>query len=101
LDAAFAARTRFGEPIAHGLLGLAVAGGFLSNAGVVDGTAVALLEVGWRFVGPVKFGDTINAEIRVAETRETANPEHGTVRFEFEVVNRRNETFSAARRLLW
>src|SRR5689334_10708257 len=71
-DARFAADSRFGERIAHGLLGLAIAGGFLSRVGVIDGSAVALLEVAWKFRAPVRFGDTLTAAITVAETRETS-----------------------------
>lgn len=91
LDATFAARTRFGERIAHGLLGLAMAGGFLSRADVIDGTAVALLGVEWRFTGPVRIGDTVRARIRVADTRETTDPSRGIVAFGFELVNQRDE----------
>jgi acyl dehydratase len=90
-DAEFAKESRFGERIAHGLLGLSICGGFLSRVGVIDGTAVALLGVEWRFRGPVLFGDTVKAEIQVAEKRETRNPDQGIVRFGFVLSNQRDE----------
>ena len=90
-DAVFAADSRFGERIAHGLLGLAIAGGFLSRVGVIDGSAVALLDVSWRFRAPVRFGDTLAARIVVAETRETSSADAGVVRFAFEVTNQAGE----------
>ena len=92
LDAVHAASTRFGSRIAHGLLGLAVAGGLLSRVGVIDGTATALLGVAWRFVAPVRIGDTISAVITVAEARETSNPRYGIVTFAFLIANERAET---------
>jgi len=90
-DAVFAAAGRFGRPIAHGLLGLAVAGGFLSRVGVIDGTAVALLDVGWSFRAPIYPGDTIAATIRVEETREISDPTRGIVTFGFELTDQRDE----------
>jgi acyl dehydratase len=90
-DAEFAAGTMFGERIAHGLLGLAAAGGFLSRVGVVDGTAIALLGVEWAFRGPIRFGDTVRAEITVRDARPTANGTRGIVTFAFRLVNHREE----------
>ena len=86
-DAVFAGQTPFGERIAHGLLGLAIAGGFLSRVGVVDGTAVALLGVNWSFRAAVRFGDTLAACVRVAETRPTSDASRGIVTFEFRLSN--------------
>jgi len=86
-DATFAADSRFGERIAHGLLGLAAAGGFLSRAGVIDGTAVALLDVDWHFRAPIRFNDTIAATITAASKRETSNPTAGVVTFAFTLTN--------------
>lgn len=86
-DAVFAAATQFGEPIAHGLLGLAASGGFLSRVGVIDGTAVALLGIEWKFRAPIRFGDTIAAEIEVASKREVTNPGHGIVVFAIRIHN--------------
>jgi acyl dehydratase len=86
-DAVFAAESRFGERIAHGLLGLAAAGGFLSRAGVVDGTAVALLDVSWSFRAPIRFGDTIAAAITVTGKREVSDPTAGIVTFGLRLTN--------------
>jgi acyl dehydratase len=90
-DAVFAADSRFGERIAHGLLGLSAAGGFLSRAGVIDGTAVALLDVNWHFRAPIRFGDTIASVITVASKRETSNPSAGIVTFAFALTNQSGE----------
>jgi acyl dehydratase len=98
-DEAFAAESAFGERIAHGLLGLAIAGGFLSRAGVVDGTAVALLGVTWRFRGPVRFGDTLAGHIRVADTRPTSDGANGIVTFDFELTNQRDEVVQSGQQV--
>ena len=50
----------FGRPVAHGLLGLAIASGLMSQAPRLDTLAfLAILE--WRFHHPILFGDTIHA----------------------------------------
>lgn len=90
-DAVFAAASPFGEPIAHGLLGLAAAGGFLSRVGVVDGTAIALLGVEWSFRAPIRFGDTVAAEITVGSKREVSDPARGLVVFCFRLTNQDDE----------
>jgi acyl dehydratase len=90
-DAVFAADSRFGERIAHGLLGLAAAGGFLSRVGVVDGTAVALLDVSWSFRAPIRFGDTIAATITVVGKREVSDPATGIVTFGFRLTDQSGE----------
>jgi acyl dehydratase len=87
VDAAFAATTRFGERIAHGLLGLALAGGFLSRVGLIDGTAVALLDVSWKFTAPILIGDTIKATITVTDKRETSSHQQGIIEFSFVLSN--------------
>ena len=80
--------TPFGEPIAHGPLVYAIAGGLWHTAGVNDGTLLALLGVDeWRLVAPVKHGDTIYLVANVAAKRETSKPDRGVVVFERRIVN--------------
>lgn len=60
----------FGKPVAHGLLGLALAAGLASNAPRVDTIAfLAILE--WKFLLPIAFGDTL----RVISTIEAIQPQ--------------------------
>lgn len=84
-DAAFAAQTPFGERIAHGMLGLAMSGGMLSRAGVIEGTAL-FLGIEWRFKGPIRLGDTVYSVIRVGSTRLLEDGKRGIVEFDFEMV---------------
>jgi acyl dehydratase len=95
-DSELSARLPFGERIAHGLLGLAMSGGFLSRVDVIEGTAL-LLGVEWRFKAPVRFGDTIAAVIRVASTRLLSDGQRGIVEFEFAINNQRDELVQEGR----
>lgn len=85
VDAEFAATMPFGERIAHGLLGLAMSGGFLSRTGVIEGTAL-FLGLEWRFKAPVLFGDTIAAKITVDGIRVLADKQRGIVDFDFVIT---------------
>jgi acyl dehydratase len=91
VDAEFARATPFGERIAHGLLGLAIASGLVSRTGAIEGTALAFLATEWRFTAPIKLGDTITVRSRVADRRETSKPDRGIVTFSVQVVNQRGE----------
>ncbi len=91
MDRVFAAETQFGEPIAHGLLGLSIVSGLMHQTGVINGTIIAFLGLTWRFTGPVKFGDTIAAEMRVRAVKETSKPDRGVVTLAFTVTNQRQE----------
>jgi acyl dehydratase len=79
--------TPFGEPIAHGPLIYAMAGGLWHAAGVNDGTILAMLGVDeWRLVSPVKHGDTIHLVARVADKKETSKADRGVVVFDRRIV---------------
>lgn len=86
-DAEFASRTRYGQPIAHGLLTAAVASGLLFSAGIIDDDVEALVEVTLRFVGPVFGGDELRDSTRLVESRTTRSG--GTIeRHESELTGR-------------
>ena len=69
-DAAFAAKTQFGQRIAHGLLGLSLATGLVMRTGLLEGTVLAFREINeWKFAKPFYIGDTIYAELTVTETK--------------------------------
>ena len=80
----------FGERIAHGLLGLSIQQGLLDR--VVPGQFTGpLAAVKWKFKGPIKIGDTIRVEARIAAQKDGAGPSHGLVTVERRVVNQRGE----------
>jgi acyl dehydratase len=91
LDQASAPGAPSTGPIAHGALGVAFGTGLVSQLGLTAGTLIALLELRWRFLAPVRPGDTIQARVRVVERRTTSRPERGIVRLAVDLRNQRNE----------
>jgi acyl dehydratase len=45
----------------------------------------------WKFSGPIRFGDTIHAVIRIASKRETSKPDRGIMIQTIQVINQRGE----------
>lgn len=97
-DAEFAQTTRFGERIAHGVLGVSLCLGLMSRIGVFDGSAVALLGIdGWRFRLPVLIGDTVHCRITILGTRRTSSGTTGVLQRRFELLNQRGEVVQDGR----
>jgi len=61
MDDLFAAESGFKGRIAHGPMIVGMAFGLASRADVMDGTILALLEIGGSSSKPVHPGDTISA----------------------------------------
>jgi 3-hydroxybutyryl-CoA dehydratase len=86
VDHSAAESNPFGRPVAHGLLGLAIASGLISQAPRVDTLAfLAILE--WTFHRPILFGDTIHALSKVEELRPHASGRRGVVTWHRRVIN--------------
>lgn len=91
-DAEFSGAGRFGERIAHGLLGVSLCLGLISRTGAFEGSAVALLGIDdWRFRAPVKIGDTVRCGVRIVGTRLTSKGDTGVVARHFTLLNQRDE----------
>lgn len=85
-----AAAGPFGRPIAHGLLGIAVASGLASHAPPMA-TIAFLRIVEWRFVAPIFFGDTIEVISEVAKLEPHPRGRRGTVTWKRTLINQRGE----------
>jgi 3-hydroxybutyryl-CoA dehydratase len=98
-DAEWAAAGPFGERIAHGLLVVALASGLVPFD---PGRVVALRRVcDATFKRPVRFGDTLRVEGRIAELG-AGSDEAGLVTFAWNVVNQDGRTVCRARvDVLW
>lgn len=84
-----AAESLFGGLVAHGLLVVGITFGLLGRGGQFDGTLLAHLGIGeWRFLHPVRPGDTIRARQRVAAIRRRSdNEESGILTLDIEILN--------------
>lgn len=87
-DAEHSAGGRFGQPIAHGVLGLSIAMGLASRLGIFERCSIALLGIDeWTFTHPVAVGDTIRCTIRIAGARATSNGKSGVLERVFALTN--------------
>ncbi|CAB3895485.1 MaoC family dehydratase [Achromobacter anxifer] len=99
LDAEYAKTTEFGRPLMNSAFTLGLMVG-ISVGDTTLGTTVGNL--GWdevRFPLPVFAGDTLRAESRVLELRDSkSRPANGIVIFEHLAYNQRNELVASCRR---
>ena len=68
LDEEYAAGTRFGRRIAHGMLGASLISAVLANE--LPGRGTVYLSQTLRFTAPVFLGDTVTARVTVKAVRE-------------------------------
>jgi acyl dehydratase len=88
IDHEYAQRTPFGKPIAHGLLGLAVASGLGTHAPRVE--TIAFLQIlEWKFLEPIHFGDTVHLLTRVESIEPRGAGRRGVVTWSRRLVNQR------------
>ncbi len=99
LDREWAARSQFGERVAHGMLVLAYAFGLVPLSAEHVLAVRRLQDV--SFARPVRIGDTIRVRCRVRELRPV-DDSMGLVIAGWEVVNQSDElAMRAAVELLW
>ena len=91
-DIEFAAKTAFGQRIAHGMCGLASASGCINRSGLIEGTTVAFRGIKeWSFKNPIFINDTIYVKIKVKDNQERKKPDRGLISFWLSVINQREE----------
>jgi 3-hydroxybutyryl-CoA dehydratase len=91
-DDAYAAKTRFGKRLAHGLLVMSMTAlGATPMSGQIEDAMVAFVEQGARFLKPVFVGDTLISRFEVGTI--DPKPARGTalVRFNVSLMNDRSE----------
>jgi len=98
-DAVWAGESSFGERIAHGLLVISLAGGLVPFD---PERVIALRRFGdVVFKRPVKLGDTLRVQGRVADVAEVSD-EAGLVTLAWNIVNQDERTVCRARvEVLW
>jgi acyl dehydratase len=67
-DEAAARQTRFGEIVVQGGVTTAILNAVVAED--LPGPGTVFLQVNWRFLAPVRPGDTITGEVEVTEVRE-------------------------------
>ncbi|KJS22345.1 MAG: hypothetical protein VR72_06635 [Clostridiaceae bacterium BRH_c20a] len=84
----FGKNTPFGKRIVHGLLGLAISHGLLFRLGILEGTAIAFLNVeSWQFKAPIFFGDTIHVKVMVEDKKASSSkPDRGVIKLYIQIV---------------
>jgi len=73
------------------MLIVSIATGQANQLGLFEGTSLALLSMGIKFTGAVKFGDTVHTVIKVLEKKETSKPDRGVVTFDVRTYNQKGE----------
>lgn len=94
VDPGFAARSRFGGTVLHGVITSALMSAPFGN--LVAGTAVGYLEHGCRFLAPVRAGDVLRIAWRVLEVVPKPALGAGIVTAECEARNQRGELVATA-----
>jgi len=93
VDKEFAAKSSFGERLAHGPLIFALAVGLVSISGYGADSVIAWLGADkMRMTGPVKIGDTIRVNTEVLSHKTTRDPSRGIQTWRYTVTNQNDET---------
>jgi len=85
-DATFAAKTPFGQRIAHGMLSASISTGLGQTLGIFEGTTLALMSQTFDYKGPVFFGDTIHLRLTVESVKPSSKGGKGVVHFRSDIL---------------
>lgn len=104
-DDAFAAKTRFGKRLAHGLLLVSMSAlGATPMSGRLEEAMVAFVEQSFRFLKPVFIGDDVRSRFEIAEIDRKPNGSAAAVSFNVSLINQNGEVVMEGRHaylLLW
>ncbi|WP_050463318.1 MaoC/PaaZ C-terminal domain-containing protein [Herbaspirillum autotrophicum] len=84
----FAKKTRYGERVVHGVLGIAVSTGMLHELGIFEKSVIAMLGFrNWNFLAPLLVGDTIHLELRITSVEPGKSGRSGKLGRLFRLIN--------------
>lgn len=87
-DVEFAKKTRYGERVVHGVLGIAVSTGMLHELGIFEKSVIAMLGFrNWNFLAPLLVGDTIHLELRITSVEPGKSGRSGKLGRLFRLIN--------------
>jgi acyl dehydratase len=88
-DDEFCKNTVHGGRIAHGTLTLSISAGLFNR--YVDGTCIAFLEIGAKYLKAVRPGDTIHIKATVKSKKLSSKGGKGVIVFGIETINQNDE----------
>lgn len=91
VDEEYARKSHFGERVAHGLFGLAVADGLKCQA---DYRFLPGMSLGWNwdFLLPIRIGDTLHVKFTIDSMRASkSKPDWGIVNIPCELINQNGD----------
>jgi acyl dehydratase len=92
-DDAYAAKSRFGKRLAHGLLVTSITAlGATPLSDRLEGSMVAFLEQGMKFRAPALVGDTVSTGFMVQSVALKPEKKSGVVTFAVDVVNEKGDS---------
>ncbi|MEN6349988.1 MAG: MaoC/PaaZ C-terminal domain-containing protein [Syntrophomonas sp.] len=91
INSEVAKQSDFGGRIAQGMLGSSILFGLWVRLGFMELNGIALLESDWKYLLPIRPGDTIHAECEVTRVKLSSKPHRGTVFLDIDGVNQLNE----------
>ncbi|MEQ8201749.1 MAG: MaoC/PaaZ C-terminal domain-containing protein [Syntrophomonadaceae bacterium] len=92
-----ARQSDFGGRIAQGMLGSSILFGLWVRLGLMELNGIALLETSWRYILPIRPGDTIHAECVITRVRPSSKGGlKGTVSVTLDGVNQLDEMVQEA-----
>ncbi len=85
-DAEYSSGSFMGQRVAHGMLTVSYAVGQAYQLGILDRTVLGFRGFNMKFSSPVYIGDTIHAELRVAETKAARRLGGGVVNLDIRIL---------------
>ena len=87
-DAEFASKTRYGQRVVHGTLGIAICTGMLQQLGIFEESVIAMHNLRkWKFLAPLLIGDTVHLELEILGVEPGKSGKSGKVGRRFRLVN--------------
>ena len=78
-DADYARSMGFAAPVVHGPFGLAVVFGLLFEQRIVEPTAIAMIDLEWRFLDAVVVGDELRSTMTITRRRRSRSRQAGVL----------------------
>jgi acyl dehydratase len=80
------------EIVAHDILGMVIQAMLSHDLGITQGpTMLAFLGMTWKFLKPIRIGDTLHVKQVVADRKETSRGDRGVITIEAQLINQLNQ----------